>query len=89
MFGLGTPELILILVVALIVFGPKKLPEMGRAIGRAMKEFRKGTQELTEELGKIETGDEKSREDLASLREEKPKETTTSTEEEKKDKPAG
>ncbi len=89
MFGLGTPELILILVVALIIFGPKKLPEMGRAIGRAMKEFRKGTQELREELTKTETEDEKSRGDLVSLRDEKKSETLSSTTEEEKEKPAG
>jgi len=55
MFGnLGAPELILILVIALIIFGPKRLPEMGRAIGRAIKEFKKGTTELTEEIEKEE-----------------------------------
>ena len=46
MFGLHMPELIIILVVALLIFGPKKLPEMGSAIGRSIKEFRKGMNEL-------------------------------------------
>ena len=41
------PELIIILVVALFIFGPKKLPEMGSAIGKSIKEFRKGMSELT------------------------------------------
>ncbi len=47
MFGtLGGPELFLILVVALIVFGPRKLPEMGRSLGRMMAEFRKASNEF-------------------------------------------
>ncbi len=45
-FGLHLPELIIVLVVALLVFGPKKLPEMGSAIGKSIKEFRKGMNEL-------------------------------------------
>nr|HET6903131.1 twin-arginine translocase TatA/TatE family subunit [Ktedonobacteraceae bacterium] len=47
MFGLHMPELIIILVVALLIFGPKKLPEMGSAIGRSIKEFRKGVNEIS------------------------------------------
>jgi Tat protein translocase TatB subunit len=47
MFGtLGGPELFLILVVALIVFGPKKLPEIGKSLGKMMAEFRKASQEF-------------------------------------------
>jgi sec-independent protein translocase protein TatA len=47
MFGtLGGPELFLILVVALIVFGPRKLPEMGRSLGRMMAEFRKASSDF-------------------------------------------
>lgn len=46
MFNIGPTELILILVVALIVFGPKKLPEIGRTIGAAVREFRKASQDL-------------------------------------------
>lgn len=40
-------DLIVILVIALLIFGPKKLPEMGSAIGKSIKEFRKGMSELT------------------------------------------
>lgn len=47
--NIGIPGLVLILVIALIIFGPKKLPEMGRAIGDTLKEFKKSTRELTSE----------------------------------------
>ncbi|MDQ3280123.1 MAG: Sec-independent protein translocase protein TatB [Acidobacteriota bacterium] len=47
MFGsLGVPELLLIFVVILIVFGPRRLPEIGRTLGKAMGEFRKATDDL-------------------------------------------
>ena len=50
MFGIGMPELILIAVVALIVLGPKKLPDLAKSMGRAVREFRKATSELKETL---------------------------------------
>jgi TatA/E family protein of Tat protein translocase len=51
MFGsLGLPELLLILAVALLVFGPKKLPEVGRSLGRAMREFKKSTEEIKDKF---------------------------------------
>ncbi|MBS2968777.1 twin-arginine translocase TatA/TatE family subunit [Metabacillus sp. KIGAM252] len=43
--NIGVPGLILILVIALIVFGPSKLPEIGRSFGAALKEFKNGTRE--------------------------------------------
>ncbi len=46
-FGLHLPELIIVLVIALLVFGPKKLPEMGSAIGKSIKEFKKGVNEIS------------------------------------------
>jgi len=46
MGSIGAPELIIIFVVALIVFGPKKLPELGKSLGKGLAEFRKASSEL-------------------------------------------
>lgn len=56
MFGLGTPELLLILAVVLIIFGPKKLPEIGKAIGSTIKELRKSAQSDETAKAKVEDG---------------------------------
>jgi len=51
MFGnIGFPELLIILAIALLIFGPKKLPEVGRSIGRALREFRKTSNEIKEKI---------------------------------------
>jgi len=50
MFGIGLPELIIIMVIALIVIGPSKLPELARALGKGMAEFRRATQEIKDSL---------------------------------------
>ena len=46
MFGIGMPEMIMILVVALIVIGPKKLPDLAKSLGRALGEFKRATNDL-------------------------------------------
>jgi TatA/E family protein of Tat protein translocase len=48
MFNIGLPELLIIVAIALIVFGPNKLPELARAFGKAMREFKKATEEIKE-----------------------------------------
>ena len=48
--NLGIPELVIILVIALIVFGPRKLPELGRSLGKSIGEFRKASNELKNTL---------------------------------------
>lgn len=50
MFGIGGQELILILVIALVVLGPKKLPDLAKSLGRAMGEFQRASQDLKREI---------------------------------------
>lgn len=56
--NIGVPGLILILIVALVVFGPNKLPEIGRAFGRSLREFKRASEGLTDEIKKEITKDD-------------------------------
>jgi sec-independent protein translocase protein TatA len=56
--NIGVPGLILILLIALIVFGPSKLPQLGKAVGETLREFRSSTKEIVDEV----TGEEDSKE---------------------------
>ncbi len=48
--NIGTPELIVVFVVVLLLFGPKKLPELARGLGKSIKEFKKATSEIENEI---------------------------------------
>ena len=50
MGSVGTPEILLVLVIALLLFGPQKLPELGKSLGRAIREFKKASAELQETI---------------------------------------
>lgn len=50
MGSIGTPEILLVLVIALLLFGPTKLPELGKSLGRAIREFKKASAELQETI---------------------------------------
>jgi TatA/E family protein of Tat protein translocase len=58
MFGIGVPELLMILVVALLVIGPKKLPDLAKSLGKGLAEFRKATDDLKDTIYKEEPADE-------------------------------
>lgn len=57
--SIGLPELIVILVLALIIFGPGKLPDVGKAVGKALNEFKKASSDVKESLKEEENKDEK------------------------------
>src|ERR1700675_330571 len=75
MFGIGVPELLVILVVALIVLGPQRLPEVARALGKAMAELRRATSGLTDELNNARVMLEEQAQAAMHEREEKPPKT--------------
>jgi sec-independent protein translocase protein TatB len=67
MFGIGMPEMLLILAVALIIIGPKKLPDLAKSLGRALGEFKRATNDLKESI-EMETGLDEVRDNLSSVK---------------------
>jgi sec-independent protein translocase protein TatA len=60
MFGLGPTELIVILIIALVIFGPKQLPKVGQSVGQALRAFRDSTDKVQEEVTKSIDGSDSS-----------------------------
>jgi sec-independent protein translocase protein TatA len=79
MFGsIGMPELIIIFVIALIIFGPRKLPELGKSLGRSLNEFKKASNDLQNTLEQ-EIKLEEQKETAATRKAEAPADSTTIT----------
>ncbi len=60
MFGLGTPEIILIAIVILVLFGAKKIPELMQGLGKGVKEFKKATSDIEKDLNSPDDKEKKS-----------------------------
>ncbi|MBD2188824.1 TatA/E family twin arginine-targeting protein translocase [Pseudanabaena mucicola] len=66
-FGIGLPEMILIMLVALLIFGPKKLPEIGRSVGKAIKGFQDASREFESEFKREADRIEQTSSEAASI----------------------
>lgn len=66
MFGLGVPELLVILVIALVIFGPSKLPQIGSGLGKAIRDFKKGVSSNDDDDPNSTTANKDKSKDLPS-----------------------
>jgi sec-independent protein translocase protein TatA len=67
-FNVGPSEVLLILLIALIVFGPKRLPEIGKTVGKGLREFRQATQGVKDELARTMDFDDDDEDDVPAKR---------------------
>ena len=93
MFGIGMPELIVIAIIALLIVGPKKLPDVAKSLGKGLSEFRKATESATETLKEtlrvddIKQEVDSFKESLLSDKKEDAMEKSSFASKEKKDQP--
>lgn len=84
MFGLGAGEVVIILVLALIFIGPKKLPELARSLGKSMREFQKAKDEMMNEINLDDTEKDSSKKKIDSPPDQiAPKDSDVSVQQEK------
>ena len=88
MFGLGMQELIVIFVIALLIFGPKRLPDLGRSLGRGLAEFKRASEELKEGLA-VELSAEEEKAATREHQEQQPAKAEASATAGQEEKPAG
>ncbi|HMS63785.1 MAG TPA: twin-arginine translocase TatA/TatE family subunit [Ignavibacteria bacterium] len=63
MFGLGTPEIVLIAIVILVLFGAKKIPDLMQGLGKGIKEFKKASSDIEKDLTSVDEKDKTSKKD--------------------------